>query len=204
LRGCGTSAAGRWWALELPIAVVLPGGGDYTGTLTPCSGVYGTPQAIQTWPHGTVDVGGGGLDGVHVGYGWIYPGPEVYNEQEDNDAMAQANPFPAFPFTGWRGSIGYADGYIGYDGDFDDWYSFSAAPGDDVVFRAYCYNFASDVLQSLPCVVVDANGNALSNEQGSQLGEFICHVGPADVAPFYLHANDGNGDYWIDGSISTP
>ena len=68
LMGCGTTAAGNWWPLELPVTALVPGGGELTGTLTPCTGVYGTPQAIQTWPHGTVDNGGGGLDGVLVGY----------------------------------------------------------------------------------------------------------------------------------------
>jgi PKD repeat protein len=62
-------------------------------------------------------------------YEWTLDvGQEAYDEVEPNNDSTQANALPTKPFSGFFASIGPG----GYDGGTSDWFSFSAAAGDQL------------------------------------------------------------------------
>jgi len=135
----------------------------------------------------------------HTTWAWIFAGMTMYDEQEDNDTPAQANPLPAFPFSGWRGSIGGAENYRGYDCDTDDWFSFTAAPGDRLDLRVW---WEESIKYAAFYEVVGAEGTVLGYDMGTEVGERLYDIPPDAVAPFYLHVTGGK-EYFVDGSLGT-
>jgi hypothetical protein len=119
-----------------------------------------------------------------------------YNEHEDNDKADDANLLPAFPFTGYLGSLGSG----GYDGDTSDYFSFSAAEGDllslDVFYEAASCNIEVTLYKpgGSSTLLEDSAGNP-----GAR------HIAIGLKAGFYtmrLRASSGGGDYSIGASLS--
>jgi hypothetical protein len=121
----------------------------------------------------------------------------TYDEVENNDSLAQANPLPAFPFEGFSGNVG--DGGV-YDGDNSDMFTFDAAAGETWEFRVT----AADLSATIGIELYDGNGDVLAMEFNNPLTfEFTDrHVGP-----FYLNIFSGGiiqnpTDYFIEGYAS--
>ena len=68
LAGCGSSAYGGWQACEGLLTYPTLDAGELTGTLEAATGITGAPEGTEGSVEGTEDMGGGGLDGVLIGY----------------------------------------------------------------------------------------------------------------------------------------
>ncbi|MCC7477422.1 PKD domain-containing protein [bacterium] len=67
----------------------------------------------------------------------ITVGDIPYDERENNDdyyTELEYNQLPALPFNGYRGNVGPAPATLGYDGDSQDQYRFSAVAGEKWTF----------------------------------------------------------------------
>jgi hypothetical protein len=125
-----------------------------------------------------------------------------YDETENNDDLDSANPLPALPVHGFRGSIGSGAGYEAYDGDTDDFFSFNAAQGDTIDLKLHldadtCYGSVA---------LYDDLGNVLaSSAGGTALEEVNYTVTQFDTAPFYADVTGfGYCDYTLDVALNPP
>jgi PKD repeat protein len=130
----------------------------------------------------------------------IIVGPIPYDERENNDSRAQANSFPAFPFSGWRGSSGTGAGYPGYDGDGEDYFQLSASTGQTVDLTLNLPPGHGDIDIKL----YDSTGKQLDSSTGTGDTENINYTFAAgDTAPFFLrvYVYSGCSDYAVDGTL---
>jgi len=124
-----------------------------------------------------------------------------YDEEENNDSRAQANPFPSFDFTDFTGSLGPG----GYDGDDNDWFKFSHS--DPVGWTVKLWLHLDSSTGDLDMVLEDSNGDELDGSSGTGDEEYIEYTFESgDTSPFYLHvyAFSGYSDYSIDGVLIAP
>ncbi|MCC7479503.1 PKD domain-containing protein [bacterium] len=80
------------------------------------------PGADNIAPDGTVLIAVVIYNGV-LGYELQRLTFAAYDEVEDNDTPATANPLPGANFSGFRGNSGNYDEIPGYDGDGEDWFT---------------------------------------------------------------------------------
>lgn len=129
----------------------------------------------------------------------ITAGGIPYDEREDNDSLAQANVFPAFPVTGYRGSAGSAAGYTGYDGDRYDWFSFNAATGDTITVALHL----APANGNLDLALYDATNTYMAGSSSSTAADeqVTYTIAADDTAPYYIrvYASTGYSDYTLDG-----
>ncbi len=120
-----------------------------------------------------------------------------YDEREDNDNSAAAQPLPERPFLGFKGSLGAP----GYDGDLVDYFSFDASEGEqiniDLSYPAEA-NFTLTLSKpdSSATLVSDVNGNpgARNINVGLKAGHYTLKV----------TRELGAGDYLLDVSSTFP
>jgi len=129
----------------------------------------------------------------------------VYDEFENNDAVANANGLSNFDSTHqliqFDGSLGSGGSYTGNDGDSDDWYSFASGMAGVTVNLDLDYESATG---NLGFSLFDSEGDLLANAATGGGHEAISYVlQPGDKAPFYIHAAAGSGfsDYELSGSL---
>lgn len=129
----------------------------------------------------------------------ITVGANPYDEVEDNDSRAQANSV-SFPI-GFFGSLGIGPGYAGYDGDGDDYLTFSAI-WNQVFSSSMTVAATADIDYELQ----DSTGRVLSSSLNRGLGaaESITYTFIAgDASPYFLHIirHEGYGDYSITATL---
>ena len=174
-----------------------------TGTeQTFCAGISGSPPFSLTWDFGagtTPSYFEGPLPVVVMGEPGQYEGSLTvdgaagtiehdftyfvttpdYDEQENNDETAEANPLPEFPVNSFRGNVGTG----GYDGDNSDYYTFYAESGDyfDVYISAPVggEDLAVELLDSSQSVLASAPGETEALALSWQVladGDYYIHV----------------------------
>jgi hypothetical protein len=119
-----------------------------------------------------------------------------YDEHENNDNSGQANPLPAFPFSGWLGSLGPG----GYDGDDNDYYRFSAAEGDALSLSLSYDEAAANISLTLfeagvmTALLDDAAGNPGLRQAtiGLKAGDYVLRA----------RQQSGAGDYAISATLT--
>ncbi len=174
------------------------------GTFVAGGAVESFDYAIDGWYRAAVQVTD--ADGLVASASiTITAGDIGYDEVENNDGPVggDANLLPPIPFSGFRGSVGDSpdNGYTGYDGDIEDYYTFSALEGETVTITVN-YNPAT----SGPVVLLyDSDADMLIGCGDTNPRQIVYMFGPGDNAPFYLDIYDfGYTDYTIDimqGSI---
>jgi PKD repeat protein len=122
-----------------------------------------------------------------------------YDEVENNDDKATANPLPAFGFHGWRGSAGAGGDYAAYDGDEYDYCTFNAATGETVTLFLYLDPAAGDIDLALYDSADRLLDSSTSNTAAVEQVTYTFAAG--DTPPFYVRvrAYKGYSDYTLDG-----
>jgi hypothetical protein len=124
----------------------------------------------------------------------------IYDETENNDTPATGNPLPAFPFTGYLGSIGNDGGYPGYDGDAEDYFTFNAIDGGTYSFRL---NFDEGTGLQAQLAILDVNNNLVASNMDVYSGQQISYTfgpGEAGLAKVRVNQISGGADYTLDGA----
>jgi hypothetical protein len=126
----------------------------------------------------------------------------AYEEVEDNDAAGSANWWALFEvnhvMTDFDGSIGSP----GYDGDSDDWYTFSTGAPPWTIDLELTYD-NSEV--KVGYALFDALGTELARSaQGDGNEQLSYAVQFSDQQPYYVQCYliGGNGDYSVSGTIT--
>ncbi len=117
--------------------------------------------------------------------------PVSFDEVEDNDAADETANDITLPLVGFNGHCG---GPIGYDGDSDDYFAFTASEGDTVSFTMT----GTDGSYDLDLFLYDDEGDTLESSENGGPNEALSHTfTAADVAPYYLrvYAYNGSGMY---------
>jgi PKD repeat protein len=116
----------------------------------------------------------------------VRAGETFYQESENNDIFLEANALPAFPFSGFGGSIGMAAGYFSLDGDNDDTFSFSASAGQTLNLDFHCNGTYTEAL------------TWLYKADGTFLESVLASEDPGATAPFEYEFTE-SGDYilWV-------
>jgi hypothetical protein len=131
----------------------------------------------------------------------VLPGYD-YDETEDNDFESEANQL-TLPVAGFKGSLGTDAGYPGYDGDFDDYYQFSANIGDTV--RA---TVTYDPANGNPDLEFHDDSFNINDGATGQDGKlvFSYNVNGTETQPFTLalHGFAFFGDYAMDVAVNPP
>lgn len=121
----------------------------------------------------------------------------VYDETEDNDNPEQANPLPAPPVTGFTGNLGRPGGY---DGDYNDYFSFTGVAGHMVTATLHFDSGEAD----LDLKLLDTDGvTELASSTGTGDLEYVDKVLPSS-GTYYLRARRSAGgcaDYTLDYEI---
>jgi hypothetical protein len=125
----------------------------------------------------------------------------IYDEIEDNDTAPTATILPAFPFTGFLGSMGDSPpDYIGYDGDDVDWYSFTASVGDEIVFELE-YDTST---VTLTMQLFDKDGIYIPNPIYTSSPQYMYYAMSSGInATYYLRVTPltaGYSDYRLSGA----
>lgn len=127
----------------------------------------------------------------------------TYSEVEDNDDTASANPLPSFPFSTFTGSLGSnLPSYPGYDGDSDDFFSFTAVEGQTYSFKL---DYSGATLQA-GMNLYDSTGTLITTS-GIYPGAQVSHTflpGEAGTAVIEVVGVSGFGDYALKGINSPP
>jgi PKD repeat protein len=130
-----------------------------------------------------------------------------YWEIEPNDAPDQAMPLPAFPFQDRLCSSGTGVGYPGYNGGWEDHFSFNGNPGDEVWVTANYDNATGgmavqfyDKLGNMVATNFEFDGSTqlyymLGQNGNDQGGPYVVWVGDPTKAHY--------GDYTLEG-MGTP
>lgn len=141
-----------------------------------------------------------------------------YSEVENNDSRFELQPLPAFPFTGFRGSLGYnlsdPENYPGLDGDSADYFGpFDLEPGDKVDFIVEDLDSGREYPVEL--YIIDSGGSSAQGVTG-YIDEYngvtrrIWTYDPQrepDPGPYciYLTRVSGRyGDYLLSGTLNAP
>lgn len=181
----------------------LDGNGSFeenTGTDPYNSATYDTEGTYYPAVRVTDDEGLSHRDSVTINVSLV-----TYDEVEDNDSADEtATPLPAIPFTDFSGSAGDdPPTYIGYDGDTQDFFSFSASLGDTVTFGLE-WNVT---YMGANMTLYDSDGDYLWGE-GSEFSPFYLTYtfGAEDLAPYYLEVFSwaGYADYYLRGIEGAP
>lgn len=122
----------------------------------------------------------------------------TYGEVENNDDIPSATPMPAFPFSFFTGSLGSNPPmYPGYDGDSDDFFSFTAVEGQAYSFKLD-YNGAT---MQAGMNLWDSTGTLIM-ASGIFPGAQVSHTfkpGEAGIAVVEVVGVSGFGDYALKG-----
>ena len=129
----------------------------------------------------------------------------AYNEVENNDDTASANPLPSLDQVFlWCGSSGTGTGYTGYDGDDYDYFSFNASIDDHVTFTLELDPATGDIDLAL----IDSDGDTLDSSSSSTAAvEVVEHTFAAgDTAPYFIRvrAYKNYSDYTLSGAKGSP
>jgi len=120
----------------------------------------------------------------------------LYDEVEQNDTIETANALPAFPVSNFRGNVGVGAG--GYDGDTDDYFSFSGSVGD--MYR-FTVTPSTDKPEFKP-YAYDAAGNEIGEYNKDALGvtTVTVLVTTGQTQPLVLYV--GNDSLSLDYTVS--
>jgi hypothetical protein len=119
-----------------------------------------------------------------------------YGEHENNDTPTAANPLPAFPLVGFKGSLGEG----GYDGDTTDYFSFPAAEGDVVTLEL---DYPADANYTLTLYKPGGTSVLARDDQGSPGSRHIVIGLKAGTYVLKVAAVTGAGDYSINASLAS-
>ncbi len=114
-----------------------------------------------------------------------------FDEVEDNDLADETANDITLPLVAFNGHCG---GPVGYDGDDDDYFAFSASEGDSIFVEMT----GTDDSYDLDLFLYDDEGDMLASSQASGPDEVISHTfTAADIPPYYLnvYAYEGSGMY---------
>ena len=127
----------------------------------------------------------------------------TYGEVENNDDITSATPLPAFPFNAFTGSLGSnPPSYPGYDGDSDDFFSFTAVEGQTYSFKL---DYLGATMQA-GMNLWDSTGTLIM-ASGIYPGAQVSHTfvaGEAGVAVVEVVGVSGFGDYALKGINGPP
>jgi hypothetical protein len=127
-----------------------------------------------------------------------------YDETENNDDLAGANALPAFPFASFTGSLGdNPPDYLGYDGDGDDYFSFTAEEG-----LTYTFSLTYDESNGMEAQMLMYNSSGFP-VAGSPPGSgttvtYTFQPGDEGTAGLEVVLNAGYGDYSLAGAMGSP
>ncbi|MDQ3023171.1 MAG: PKD domain-containing protein [bacterium] len=126
-----------------------------------------------------------------------------FDETEHNDTIATANALPAFPVVAFTGNIGDAGSY---DGDTQDYFSFSGSAGEMFTFTVT----PADTSVELQAIVYESGNSATIGggvwDSGTGILTVNAQVRSSDSGPFVVELSNFTGipsDYTIDGDLST-
>jgi len=138
--------------------------------------------------------GPGGQDSHNFNY--RIPHPD-YDEIEHNDSFTGANAWSSFPFAGFRGSIGPG----GYDGDEEDFYTFTAAAGQFFEVVLDDESGAGDITLAL----YDSSETQVATSAGTGSVKTLSYL-CASGGPYYVRVSAGpaGADYLLRGYLRAP
>jgi hypothetical protein len=119
----------------------------------------------------------------------VVGGDGNYDEVENNDSIAEANPLPAVPFQNWYGNIGFNGAY---DSDVRDFLTFDAATGDVLLFEV---NFSNPELEAY-LELYDANDRYLMGGTNFPYEFTALDQGPYSLVVFSNHPFH-HSDYFL-------
>jgi hypothetical protein len=149
-----------------------------------------------------VQIAGSGYSDYYVSGTAVLPNPG-YSEQEDNDDYNQPNALPPVPFSGFTGNVGW-EGV--YDGDYTDYFSFSAVAGDRLTFTVT----PADPGQPVNVYLHDAtlgfySIGGVNTDPGTGVVTANAVIRGGATAPFFLIVDAGPSaaaDYTITGAAA--
>lgn len=127
-------------------------------------------------------------------------GNDQYDEQENNDDIASANQLPAGSVVGFQGSLGSGAGYLGYDGDADDLFRFTAANDDHLDITLTLDSSTGD----LDLYLLNGSGETLLSSQDTgnteRIQATVTNGGTFNIA---VSCYSGYSDYTLGVAITT-
>jgi len=130
-----------------------------------------------------------GFSDYHLSFSLSNPG---YDEAEDNDARAQANPMPALPLSNWAGSVGPGS----YDGDDIDYLTFTLSADATLSFHLDYDNSSG---ANLDLYLQNSSGSNLASDSAGNPGSRDLNYA-LTAGTYYLRvrAVAGNSNYLLD------
>lgn len=132
-----------------------------------------------------------GYSDYHLTFSLSNPG---YNESEDNDTRAQANPLPALPLSNWSGSVGPGS----YDGDNSDYVTFTVSSAATLSFHLDYDNSSG---ANVDLYIQDGSGTTLDSDSAGNPGSRdVSYAFSPGSYYLRIRATLGHSNYQLDGS----